>query len=96
MLTGLDFRPSFHQGMAVRVADFLETNSMIPAAFIYSKSDPWLDRYYTDDVRINCENTGNLDNPLNREFVADGEKHSLVGNTDAVDFVLNFLTKHLN
>jgi dienelactone hydrolase len=74
----------------------LETNYMIPAEFIYSKSDPWLDRYYTDDVRINCENTGNLDNPLNREFVADGEKHSLVGNTDAVDFVLNFLTKHLN
>jgi len=95
-VNGIGFSAVISSGFGCKNGRLLKTHSMIPTAFIYSKRDPWLDRRYTDDVRINCKNTGNLDNPLNREFVADGKKHSLVDNEVAVNFVLSFLAKHLD
>ena len=93
---GIGFSAVISSGYGCKSGKFIKTNYEIPVAFIYSKSYRWLDRYNNDDVRINCKNTVNLDNPLNREFVADGGKHSLVGNAAAVDFVLNFLEEYLN
>jgi len=72
------------------------TISDIPFAYIYSKNDPWLERYYSDGSKVNCKNTGNLDYKNRKVFIAEGREHSLVNNDSAVKFVLDFLRANRN